>query len=132
MNAHIEKQEKTDLNLNMSLDDMNKQVVSQLSDLDQNGIIEAKTLISEYAIGNYFMLLCRDINYYTLFAIQNAESNEPKFADEVIACAEEIGVIKSVTLTEDKGAIEIWVSYKDSSIVMYLFNYDEGVVQCQK
>ena len=61
MNAHVEKQEKTDLNLNMSLYDINKQVISQLPDLDQNGIVEAKTLISEYAIGNYFMLLCREI-----------------------------------------------------------------------
>ena len=77
---------------------------------------------------NYYMLLCKDISYYTLF-IKDANSKD-NFGSEVIACAEYLGDVKSIELNEDKSAIEIWFTNQNSSYVMYLFNYEDGVILC--
>ena len=41
-----------------------------------------------------------------------------------------LGDIKSIEVTEDGGAIEIWYTAHDDSYVMYFFPYDAGVVVC--
>ena len=67
--------------------------------------------------------------HYTLFQTSNL-TTEPAAADEVIECAKEIGVLKSID-TNEANAIEIWVHpVEQDPMVMYLFPYDSGVVQC--
>ena len=75
------------------------------------------------------MLLCRDLNYYTLFVI-DLES-DVRIEQEVLECLKELGTIKSVEEFEDKNVVEIWVQPEDSDpVVMYFFNYDKGVIPC--
>lgn len=124
--------------LNLSTYDLNKQIIAQMENIEINedAMLKAKQTIQAfgYSKGNYYyMLLCRDINYYTLFH----NSKDPMvwedvncFADEVIDCVHDIGAIKSVE--EENGAIEIWVHPVNGEVMaMYLFPYDQGVIECR-
>lgn len=126
----IVKTEGAGLNLNMY--DLNKQIISQLPDLNDEQIDETTNTIQNYleeTDNKFYMLLCRDINYYTLFNI-NTPFSEPKACNEVIACVAELGAVKSIEKNEDN-AIEIWVQPKDQDpMVMFLFPYDGGVIEC--
>lgn len=114
--------------MNLSLYEMNKQVISQLPEIEDIAVL---TPIRKYKNkdGRYFMLLCRDLNYYTLFVI-DLES-DVRIEQEVLECLKELGTIKSVEEFEDKNVVEIWVQPEDSDpVVMYFFNYDKGVIPC--
>ena len=122
-----------DINLGMTIYDLNKQVISQMGILEGEAREEAHLHITDMATrsnNTYFMLLCRDINYYTLFKLNKDNNDLCNIANEVFECAEDIGAIKSVE-SVDGDAIEIWVHPVDSDpIVMYLFPYDAGVIEC--
>ena len=114
--------------MNLSLYEMNKQVISQLPEIEDIAVL---TPIRKYKNkdGKYFMLLCRDLNYYTLFVI-DLES-DVRIEQEVLECLKELGTIKSVEEFEDKNLVEIWVQPENSDpVVMYFFNYDRGVIPC--
>ena len=114
--------------LNLSLYEMNKQVVSQLPAIDDIAVL---TPIRKYKNkdGKYFMLICRDINYYTLFAIDL--DSDARIEQEVLECLKELGTIKSVEELEDKNVVEIWIQQEGNDpVVMYFFNYDRGVIIC--
>ena len=114
-------------NLEMNLYDLNKQLVSQLPEFT-----DAKSRVEDFKKDNvgFYMLLCRELNYFTLFQITSDAPKEDNFADVVVECANTIGVIKSA-MENDDGAFEIWVTNAENeSFVMYLFNYDGGVVPC--
>ena len=122
----------SDIGLNMNLYDMNKQVVGQMPSMKNEDINKAMILISQYLTAQqneYYMLLCREINYYTVICLDEIVS-DVKAPAEIIACASEIGELKSVDANEND-AIEIWVKPEDGeAIVMYLFPYDRGVITC--
>ena len=134
MNFYLPEEEKPKVNgeLQLNLYDLNKQIISQLPILQNETMDEAMDKIKQYIKdmeNTFYMLLCRDFNYYTLFHIVDYIT-EPDAASEVIACAGELGQIKIVD-TNDDGAMEIWVHPADSEpVVMYLFGYDGGVIEC--
>ena len=121
------------VNLGMTIYDLNKQVISQMGILEGAAREEAHLHITDMATrsnNTYFMLLCRDINYYTLFKLNKDNNGLCNIANEVFECVEDIGAIKSVESVEGD-AIEIWVHPVDEDpIVMYLFPYDAGVIEC--
>lgn len=124
---------KGESNLGITMYDINKQIISQMGELEGIAREEAHLLITDTIATSgqtYFMLLCRDINYYTLFKLDKDNSGLCNIASEVFDCAEEIGAIKSAEGVED-GAIEIWVHPVDGDpVAMYLFPYDVGVIEC--
>lgn len=131
-----EKIEKQPLNgnLNMNLYDLNKAAVTQLPNYSEADRQAAKELINAYddfsTITHYYMLLCRELNYYTVF--QRQFTGLEDFGDVVIECLENLGNIKSIEVTEDKTAIEAWIVNSDNEAhVVYLFNYDQGVILCK-
>lgn len=116
----------------INLYDINQTVISQMSDLSEEILIQKKKLIRDYFVdtnGKYYMLLNRDNNYYTLFNI-NPDSDEPDpAADIVVECLTNLGTIKSIE--DDSGqAIEIWTCRDNTASISYLFKYDLGVVEC--
>ena len=119
-------------NFGMTIYDINKQIISQMGELEGIAREEAHLLITDTVATSgqtYFMLLCRDINYYTLFKLDKDNSGLCNVASEVFDCAEDIGALKSVESVE--GAIEIWVHPIDEEpLAMYLFPYDAGVIEC--
>lgn len=113
-------------NFNMGLYDMNKQIIAQLpalTDLAEKEIM-INTLHTEFK-NSYYMLYGKEISYFTLFKIKEAQY----FGQEVIDCLSYIGKVKAIDLTETKDAIEIWVENNNDPTCLYLFPYDNGVVQ---
>ena len=124
-------------NLQMTMYNMNKQLIAQLKPLKNEEIDKGIKDIKEFMIlkaNTFYTLLCRDINYYTLFHCVDkiaGYDEEPAAADEVVACASEVGVIKSIEVM-DNTVVEIWVHTEgeDEPLPMYLFPYVEGVITC--
>ena len=113
--------------MNLSVYDVNKQLLAQMSEIDDRSVLETVRRYKNKD-GKFFMLICRDINYYTLFTIGQGERIER----EVLNCLHDIGVVKSIEQIEGTETIEIWVQPKDEEpLVMYFFNYDKGVIECQ-
>ena len=133
MNCHLPEEEmKVAGNIQMNIYDLNKQLVSQCPLLDKEQMYDAKDTINDYGKNTnnkYYMLLCKDISYYTLFNIDFEIPALEDFGSVVLDCATDIGAIKAVDRTE--GAIEIWVHPEEGEpLAMYLFAYDMGVVPC--
>lgn len=137
MKANYESQKaeaKAAGSLNLSLYDLNKQVIAQLPDLTPEEIELKAGLIFEYVAkhGNYYMLLGRDINYYTLFVRKETTAELPIIESEVIECLKYLGSIKAIDLNEDGTALELWVVLENNEAMMLLFfDYTEGVIVCQ-
>lgn len=127
-----EEEEESTLDMGINLYDLNKQLVEQLPDYNEDNLEIGKSLINEFlktTNSSYYMLLNKDINYYTVFAINLF--SEKCCADEIMACITELGAVKSISKTDDEQAIEIWIKQEDNISVMYLFNYAGGVIECQ-
>lgn len=119
--------------LNLNLYDLNKTAIMQLETISD--FSDSKKIIRDFLkpAEKYYMLLCRDLNYYTLF-YKNEDPTEEFLENVFVECLHDIGnEIKSISVTEDNSAIEIWFIPKESSeaVVAYFFNYDRGVVPCQ-
>ena len=117
--------------MNISVYDMNKQLISQLDAVDDKAALNLVRKYKNEAEGKYYMLVCRDLNYYTLFAIGESEEHL-RIEKEVVNCLHDLGEIKSVEKIEETNAIEVWVQPEgEEPLVAYFFNYDKGVIICQ-
>ena len=123
--------------LNMSLYEMNKQIVSQMPKLNEEGLKEAKQIIRDYVYGevhqdDYYMLLCHELRYFTVFINDMDCNKEDVIENVIIDCLNSVGEIKSIEPTEDKEAIEIWITEPEGdTYVMYFFDYGRGIVPCR-
>ena len=112
--------------IELSLYDLNKQIIAQLSEFNDY-ISASKSIDQLYEIheNQFFMLYGQEISYFTLFEI----IDDTKFAEEVFSCLKDIGVIKAIDLTENKEAVEIWIMYDNEPTCLYLFPYDRGIIE---
>lgn len=111
--------------IEMGVYDMNKQIIAQMPELsDLTNARQAISKLQEIHYDTYFMLYGKEISYFTLFKLIDPQY----FANEVIACLKNVGMIKAIDLTEANNAVEIWVETEDGPTVLYLFPYDNGVV----
>jgi hypothetical protein len=116
--------------LGITMYELNKQIISQIPRLTAKKVKESKQLISQYGLSTnnqFYLLYGKEISYFTLFQIKEFDD----FGKEVIGCLKDIGIIKAIDLTEDKTAIEIWITQNDTeeSVCLYLFPYDAGIVK---
>ena len=114
----------------LNLYDLNKSVINQLEPMTLDEIIDNLNLIEEYyhkSDNSFHMLLCKDYNYYTIFAPDDIITIE--FTATVYDIIVNLGTIYSIENTED-GAIEIWIKPEGEEMpyAFYLFPYDAGVV----
>ena len=114
----------------LSLYALNKCIISQLPALTAEAIDAAATAITNACVsGNYYMLYGREMSYFTVF--HKKEFRDPfglTLGQKVIECLNNIGEIMSIDKKDD-GAWEIWVKYQDEATLLYLFNYDGGIVE---
>ncbi len=115
--------------VNMSLYEVNKSIMAQKPPMKAN---EAKNAIKEFVDNvknNYYMMLCKELSYYTLFHM-NSLSTE-KIEDIVMEIATDYGVFYSADVYEDH--VEIWVKMKITGEyhMFMFFPYDMGVIECQ-
>lgn len=122
--------------IKMSAYEMNQQIMGQLEILDETTIQEKKKMVREFVNSQpdtFFMLLCRDINYYTVFFRTSTEIDvtEDILEDVLIdECLNFIGDIKAIDMAEDGRSIECWLQNGDKVYAAYFFPYDLGVVVC--
>ena len=119
--------------IGMNMYDINKQIISQLPPMSEEGISERLVEMKNYVDdlkNTFYMLLCRDINYYTVFMI-DGDANE-KFEDVLLECLKTFGQIKAID--EVDGAFEIWIEnefFDGGPYAFYFFPYDIGVERCK-
>lgn len=121
-----------DTNISLgTLYEMNKEIISQLPGLTPEKWMEAYDLITDFikAKNNkYFMLLSHEFRYYTVFARVGAEQ---PVAEAIGECLHS-WVVKTIDLTPEGDAIEIWADIPERGLtVFYFFSYDSGVCECK-
>ena len=116
--------------IELNLYDLNKSVINQLEPMTLDEIIDKLNLIGEYyhkSDNSFHMLLCKDYNYYTIFAPDDIVILD--FIASVYDIIINLGAVYSIENTED-GALEIWIKPEgeETPYAFYLFPYDAGVV----
>lgn len=117
-----------------TLYDINKQLMLNQGTLSAAAIKTVQQDLEEWfnwKIDGYAMLLCHERRDYTLFHLyQKANPNPPKIAaSELIELLQERGDILSID-KYDEEVWEIWLKIGKEAFVYYLFNYDNGVIEC--
>lgn len=88
-----------------------------------------RDFIDNYSNDIYFMLLCNDIHYYTVFKIE--ESANENVENVIIECLQDVGVVQHIEYDEDNQQVECWIKNENGAMLFMLFNYDWGVVECR-
>ena len=133
----LEKQDTNLENTQMEIDDMKANETNQMPKLNEEGLKEAKQIIRDYVYSevhqdDYYMLLCHELRYFTVFVNDMDCNKEDVIENVIIDCLNSIGEIKSIEPTEDKEAIEIWITEPEGdTYVMYFFDYGRGIVPCR-
>lgn len=115
----------------MTLYDMSKQIVKNLP--ARTTLVElepCKQILRKFKKLGYFMLMCREDNYYTVIRVRKTNSPD-KFEDLIIELLQEHGDIKDVDYDTDKKSLECWVQKDDEVKMFKLFNYNWGIVECR-
>ena len=113
--------------------ELNKQIVAQLTPLDNIKIQQKTRMLNNFyesSKNKYYMLLCKEYDYYTLFVKDENESNNT-FGKTVVEILQELnGEIYSIDMDKLQLTIEIWIKPNgmEEPLVFYLFGYDSGVV----
>lgn len=112
--------------------DMHKQLYAQmkpLSDEDLNKkLVSIGGWFSTFAKDKYFMLMCKEISYYTVFRFN--KPNYTKGVEELKKTLQFRGQIIDIVYVHAENAYECWVKNSLGEMEMYyLFNYDWGVVE---
>jgi len=116
----------------LSLYEINEQLVSQLPVLSTEDCLKAEEEINEWhkrIQSKYYMLLCKEQSYYTVFVAENFYVDCDSLGNAIISCLTDIGEIKAISL-QDNDTYEIWVHQPgmDKLWCLHLFNYSNGIV----
>lgn len=73
------------------------------------------------------MLYGKDLSYFTLFKLNSINTKD--FPNKVLDCVKEISdSIKSIEFVNNN-AVEIWIKKEDNIYCLYLFGYDNGLIE---
>lgn len=131
------KQEHKDEKLaEMSLYECNRMLMAKQPDLTTKDIENKISYLEKWFENNpdrYFMLLCNELNYFTVFhQYSTTFGSFAKLAKEVLDLSvESIGNIKAIEI-DTNGMIAIWGWQQEKDELphcFYLFPYGQGVVE---
>lgn len=117
-----------------TLYDLNKNLVQKNISALEEGVLNSKKEIVKNFLRDtkdtYYMLLCHEQRDYTVFKIDTLEDSKYNEMISILIdeCLKNRGIIKSIELTKDKQAIEIWLMIEEEAFVYYLFPYSEAVI----
>lgn len=122
-----------------TLYDVNKNLIQNaIKALDETALNSKKEIIKNFlrkTNNNYYMLLCNERKDYTIFTIGNIENKEQKIEKLpfvlIDECLKNRGEIRVIELTEDRDAIEVWISVNDESFAYYFFPYDSAIINME-
>lgn len=115
----------------MTLYEMSQQVVKNLPARISTADLEpCRKILRRFKKLGYFMLMCREENYYTVIRVRKAKSPD-NFEDLIIELLQTFGDIKDIDYDTDKKSLECWVQKEDEVKMFKLFPYGWGVLECQ-
>lgn len=119
------------LNTGMTVYDLSKQIVKNgMTPCVTSAELEPhKKLLRKFKKLGYYMLMCRERNYYTVIRVRKAK-NPDTFEDLVIELLQDNGVIYNLEYNKDKTAIECWIKIEEEIYMFMLFPYSWGVLEC--
>lgn len=122
------KSEVNGSNIELSILDINKQICSQLPNLNQAGLQKLKDELNVWRNGaKFFLLYGKEINYFTLFQGIKDEKEFGGFGGTVVELLKSLGNI--ITYEPIEGAYEIWLRQEENEpVCFYLMDWTEGVV----
>lgn len=141
---YIEKYRFKNKRPQMTLYDLNKQMVNQMTpmseELEKSHLEEIFNPFIEQTNNKYYMLLCRDLFYFTVF--HREENNKDNFYESIKELLNEKGTLITACWADEntKNSIEYWVKIKipiennpdfSETYCFVLFPYDAGVVEVQ-
>jgi hypothetical protein len=121
-----------------SLYQINQAIYTSLPAMIEEDIQKGRETIRKFCEAQdgaiYFVLMNRENYDFTMFHA-GFGGQEPKIEDAVIDLLQSRGELKDIDLTEEgkvsPQGVECWVTKDKTSKVYYLFNYQEGVIECQ-
>lgn len=116
--------------VSLSLYEINQQIISQLPTHTEEELKKDIEIINNFEKKQntkYYMLLCKEISYFTGF-IKEITSVET-LGEVVIDCIKAVGEIKTID-DSDPSYLDIWITDKyGETNCMHLFDYQYGVVE---
>ena len=117
----------------MTLYQFNQNIMSSQPALSGDGVRKGQLEFFDWIskqpdTPKFYMLLCSELNYYTVFHI-NDKATKEDFWNELYDIAKELGTLKAMEI--DSGCFSIWADWPQDNIshLFYLFPYDRGVVE---
>ena len=116
-----------------SLYDMNRYFYSQLPDMDEKKkeelIMNIAMWFSSKPTNKFFMMLCRELNDYTIFHFEHP--NHSKGKTELEELLKSRGSVKDIYYNHDTDTYDFWLlSSLDGQIQMYkIFMCDDFIIQ---
>lgn len=128
------------LEYHLSLYESNQQLINGLPTLNDEQIAQSKIKMKKWLLENndrYYMLLCKDYNYYTVFTYEHGAIND--MVESVTEIAFELGEIK-VMEEDSSSAFAFWIKIENNRTealddtqnlpyCFYLFPYGRGIVE---
>lgn len=131
----LEKKKMSDISLG-TLYDVNKNLVLKNEIELTDGVLNSKkeiiTNFMRQMNNAYYMLLCNEKKDYTVFRMNDKDSDDS--IREIVSilvdeCLKNRGEIRGIDLTKDKDAIEIWLIIEDEAYCYYFFPYDAAIIE---
>lgn len=123
--------EITGMELQYTLYELNKTIIAALPDASEAEIeegLEAINELDEVVNAKYYMLLCKELSYFTVLRRRKIKCEDATLAEALMSCLKPLGAIKSIEIRPEDSAAEIWMKIDDDIYCLYLFNYTTGVV----
>lgn len=124
--------DKEDNLAKVSLYELNQQLIAQLPEYDEKKWTDAKLIVADWYNkhkDNYYMLLCHERNYYTLFDMTRENVIGADLAYELQDTIRYVGTVHDISI-DTNDMIAVWAKWHDTDDVhcFYLFPYGQGVV----
>ncbi len=124
------EEEKQDIQMNMSLYDLNKSVIFNLPPQDESILNKNFREISSWFGKNndsWFMLMCKERSDFTIIHITN--DNYFQATQELKEILQERGSISSLQYNQDQDIWEIWVKDEKEAYIFMLFEASWMIVE---
>lgn len=112
---------------------IHRQMYSQMTPPSQEDLKTQYAALGAWAsshyTSHYYMLLCRDVHYYTVFNLINP--NYDKLVQEIKECLAFKGRVLDIQYNHATDAYEIWIKeYKTNEVYLYmLFEAEDFVIE---
>ena len=116
----------------LTLYELNQQLIANLPIYDEEKWQEAEKILVAWLNehqDDYYMLLCKELSYYTLFDVSREDLEITDFIKELFDILVDLGTVKDISI-DTNDMIAIWLNWHGEEIprCFYLFPYGAGVV----